>query len=87
MYEQAIWFLMNVSIAFSVVFLDPSGPYGPGRDSGVYVNSQPFDGRSGTPLTIVLDGNQREQRVPLQVLVRNHKTFFFLHKSKKLGCI
>ena len=55
-----------------LLILDPQPPYGPDRGSGIYVNQQPFDGRTGTPLTIVLDGNQREQRIPLQVLVCDH---------------
>ena len=56
-----------------LLILDPQPPYGPDRGSGIYVNQQPFDGRTGTPLTIVLDGNQREQRIPLQVLVCDHR--------------
>ena len=50
-------------------FLDPSQPSGPDRTGGYYIDQQPYDVRGTTPLNIVLDGNQREQRIPLQVLV------------------
>ncbi|CAF4183766.1 unnamed protein product [Rotaria sp. Silwood2] len=46
----------------------PVPPYGPGPRGAYYVDQRPYDTRGTTPLTIVLDGNQPEQRVPLQVL-------------------
>ncbi|CAF1253140.1 unnamed protein product [Adineta ricciae] len=47
----------------------PSQPsYGSGPRGSYYVDHRPYDAYGTTPLTIVLDGNQSEQRVPLQVL-------------------
>ena len=55
--------------------------YQPSTGSGIYVDQRPYDSRGVTPLTIVLDPNQVEQRVPVQVLVcfrrKKYQCFFF----------
>jgi len=50
-------------------FVDPS--YETGPRGSYYIDQRPYDTRGTTPLTIVLDGNQAEQRIPLQVLVND----------------
>ncbi|UJR23322.1 hypothetical protein I4U23_026336 [Adineta vaga] len=46
----------------------PQPSYGPGSRGSYYVDHRPYDAYGTTPLSIVLDGNQAEQRIPLQVL-------------------
>ncbi|CAF3691198.1 unnamed protein product [Adineta steineri] len=43
-------------------------PYVPGTRGSYYIDHRPYDASGTTPLSIVLDGSQPEQRIPLQVL-------------------
>ena len=54
-----------------------SQPSEPGTRGSYYINQQPYDARGTTPLNIVLDGNQPEQRIPLQVLVSDLIFYFY----------
>lgn len=50
--------------------VDPSQPaFDAGTRGAYYIDQRPYDPRGQSPLSIVLDGNLPEQRVPLQVLV------------------
>lgn len=49
----------------------------PQPGSGIYVDQKPYGSQGPAPFTIILDGNNPEQRVPLQVLVYNFIFFIF----------
>ncbi|CAF4524399.1 unnamed protein product [Rotaria socialis] len=46
----------------------PVQPSGPGSRGAYYLDQRPYDVRGTSPVTIILDGNLPEQRLPLQVL-------------------
>ena len=62
-------YIVILNSIFVLILAPTQPPYGQGPRGTYYINSQTFDGRGGSPTNVILDGNQPEQRIPVQLLV------------------
>ena len=73
-------------IGVVLLSVDPSQPtYDAGTRGAYYIDQRPYDPRSQSPLSIVLDGSLPEQRLPLQVLVC-HRSRLLIVSLNSLCC-